>query len=594
MFSQQRNRNELKEMTKLKNIILIISMFLLSLFALIGCSNNPVTHNNKGITEKDPIYSTVAFDEDTSRIDIKEEDLGILKGYPSALKKANASIAINIKNEILLKYFAQILAKSLLHKGISNIIHDKIGEQFDGDFNLLWEHIKDAKFSNVTVKDLVNSRFSNEALKLLNINIIELVDLLQISCPENFEKWDPNTPILVAFEIQTQNDIDVETIKAYDSNGKEYIIDGKNATTYPVIVVGISERVDRITRKIIQYGNVQPNFELNRLTPEIPDSEIKSSANGLKKPRSLAKRMESKSFSAIYLTNFHCSDDKEPWWKGKAEVFVTALTDANRTLHYEVKDGVKKNRWYALDQFWLYRAKDMGRYLSIEFYEDDANSNNDTRKLTINASQELKNVIKDTTLQKYTPDLKIEASFAVDDNDDPMGKIETVDLSGDPLNSVKTDHNIYYRAGVTEFTLWWDNKVDYIIPALNPEGEQILQGNSTNDADDWDVDGSDGKDICFFMDVRTAVSFDATTCVPIPSQPGKSYTNYDSKIQIFTVDGPTAMYNDDAFINPCSVNTLASELVNAYLTPGFYWLVVDGYNGNYGEFRLKISNVKYH
>jgi len=89
---------------------------------------------------------------------------------------------------------------------------------------------------------LINDRFSKDQGTFISIDEIENVPLLQISLPVNFEKWDGESTILVAYTPLTIDDIEVEEIYAYDSEGNEHVLDAKTPPDFPVMVVGINER----------------------------------------------------------------------------------------------------------------------------------------------------------------------------------------------------------------------------------------------------------------------------------------------------------------------------------------------------------------
>lgn len=555
------------------------------------------------ITKKQPELNTFSFDNEHDLIRIEENDIKILDGTAVELAKKSALWQQQRINEVKLKYFAKMIAKSLRGKDVATYIRSKIEEKFDGDLNVLWESVAQRTFDGVTLKEILNSRLSKDQLQILNMDLIEQIDLLQIALPASFDKWEPSQSILVAFVPQTTNDIDWETLTAFGSDGSEYVLDAKNKPSFPVLAVGINERIDPITRKAIKSGcTIQPldHDVPPRLYPLVEDDPQKQSLSSLKKVKSMGGRQ-------VFLTNYKAIDDCEAWILGKAEVNVYAVTDLGRSVGYRVNDEYTEDKWIGLTNYWFTYTQDLGRFLTVEWLEIDANGMNKNLNLEINASAAYDNVIRhpnsvppssdgsspNAGSGTVTSNIKASASWKIDNSDDPMGKIGLVDLSGAPLNSTQESRTTYYSAGVVRFTLWWRDITDYYVSGLNPVGDQIWQGNTSGKLDNWDVDGTDGSDVTYVMDVRTTVSFDLTTCVPIPNIPGKTYTNYDTKIQIFTTNGPTQFYNDDDF-DGCTINTTASGIKNIYLTPGFYWLVIDGYGGATGDFALKVSNVVYH
>ncbi|SVA78350.1 uncharacterized protein METZ01_LOCUS131204 [marine metagenome] len=101
--------------------------------------------------------------------------------------------------------------------------------------------------------------------------------------------------------------------------------------------------------------------------------------------------------------------------------------------------------------------------------------------------------------------------------------------------------------------------------------------------DDWLVQGSQGEDVAYTLNVSEATTFDVTMC-----NPG---TAYDTKIEIFTaneecVETTTGNYNDDA---TCQFSALYSSLLGVTLQPGQYYVVVDGFAGQTGDYEILVT-----
>ncbi len=101
---------------------------------------------------------------------------------------------------------------------------------------------------------------------------------------------------------------------------------------------------------------------------------------------------------------------------------------------------------------------------------------------------------------------------------------------------------------------------------------------STNN--DWDVMGSDGNDVAYKLVLNSAKTIDISLC--------SSQTNFDTKLEVFDVYGKSKGYfNDDDF--DCSINGTYSKLSNLSLAAGTYFIVVDGFNGETGNYQLNVS-----
>lgn len=108
-----------------------------------------------------------------------------------------------------------------------------------------------------------------------------------------------------------------------------------------------------------------------------------------------------------------------------------------------------------------------------------------------------------------------------------------------------------------------------------------LQSSNVGGNNSFNVNGSDGADVAFKIHLPTAATIDLTSC--------SSFTDYDTKLEIFNLDGTrTGFYNDDD-LSGCDESDYASTIKNATLDAGSYYVVVDGYSGDVGNFSLDVS-----
>ncbi|MAJ43545.1 MAG: hypothetical protein CMF96_02215 [Candidatus Marinimicrobia bacterium] len=147
------------------------------------------------------------------------------------------------------------------------------------------------------------------------------------------------------------------------------------------------------------------------------------------------------------------------------------------------------------------------------------------------------------------------------------------------------------NAGDASVTLNWDEPTalpacaDFIIPSLPYDHE----GSTIGQSDDWLVQGwgleSQGADQSYLLRVNNPTSINVSLCGDV--------TNYDTKLEIFTADmecveTTTGYYNDDAWEN-CTNNQ--SALYNVALEYGDYYIVVDGYSAQEGNYELHVTEV---
>jgi len=259
---------------------------------------------------------------------------------------------MELANEIRLKYFAKALAKNLTNPGACKLLKHEIGKKFDGDFDALWETVRDENISGKgKFRKLISNRLSKGKGSFISIDDVEEVPLLQISLPVNFEDWDGEKPILVACTPLTIDDIEVEEIYAYDSEGNEYVLDAKNPPDFPVMVVGINERVDQSTEQFTKERG------LEKVTSIIP----------------------------VYVSSFRLMHDKEPWYKGAPEIYVKVKKDYQGNEYFERTNFTKVNKeklYKEEDYSWLPKQiYSFSSYpepkLRIEVWEDDSGNNDD-------------------------------------------------------------------------------------------------------------------------------------------------------------------------------------------------------------------------
>jgi len=117
------------------------------------------------------------------------------------------------------------------------------------------------------------------------------------------------------------------------------------------------------------------------------------------------------------------------------------------------------------------------------------------------------------------------------------------------------------------------------------------QYSNVDHGDEWDVAGSDGVDVAYTFNLSQSTTISVTTCAV--------FTDYDTKLEIFTADGncaatTTSNYNDDN--SDCTISSVdpprfAASLSDVTLAAGTYYVVVDGYNGYTGNYQLDITDI---
>jgi len=117
------------------------------------------------------------------------------------------------------------------------------------------------------------------------------------------------------------------------------------------------------------------------------------------------------------------------------------------------------------------------------------------------------------------------------------------------------------------------------------------QYSNVGQGDEWDVAGSDGVDVAYTLNLSDSTTISVTTCAV--------FTDYDTKLEIFTADSncaatTTLNYNDDN--SACTISSVnpplfAASLNDVTLAAGTYYIVVDGFNGYFGNYQLDITDI---
>ena len=117
------------------------------------------------------------------------------------------------------------------------------------------------------------------------------------------------------------------------------------------------------------------------------------------------------------------------------------------------------------------------------------------------------------------------------------------------------------------------------------------QYSNTDQGNEWDVGGNGGVDVAYTLNLCESTTISVTTCAV--------FTDYDTMLEIFTADGycaatTTSNYNDDN--SACTISSVnppryAASLSNVTLAAGTYYIVVDGFNGSFGNYQLDITDI---
>ncbi|UYZ62106.1 hypothetical protein [Hymenobacter weizhouensis] len=163
---------------------------------------------------------------------------------------------------------AQLLAAELgSNSALREFLRDQALKQFDGDYDVLYQRVAEQRIGGETLEDIFTRQFvkqsaqqgrntSTEEAQAWVQRTIAGIPLCQFSVPLHCEEWDPAyAPTVVALP-EDFDDMKVETLRAFNQDGKEEILNAKEEPKLPVVVIGTCERVD-------EKGELLPGFDDN-------------------------------------------------------------------------------------------------------------------------------------------------------------------------------------------------------------------------------------------------------------------------------------------------------------------------------------------
>jgi hypothetical protein len=183
------------------------------------------------------IYITGCEKEDLNAV---EQSLDPIEAAPG--QAGGDHDVIHTSRDKVLDNVAKRLARSLEKEEVRAFIKSEALKKFDGDFDILYSAVKD--------KSITGSKFSehlNQAAKAgEDVNqFAARVPLLNIAVPVNIDKWNTqNFTPLVAIAHSSLDEKTTKLVKAYDSKGNIHWLDAQQAPDYPVVVVGLNERIE--------------------------------------------------------------------------------------------------------------------------------------------------------------------------------------------------------------------------------------------------------------------------------------------------------------------------------------------------------------
>jgi DUF3103 family protein len=521
-------------------------------------------------------------------IDIEPNDLTLLKKTHALAKASGLPIKDAMSQEVIAKYLAKALAKSLSEPNFGETIKKEVGTKFDGDYNVLWSEISKMPIGKGDFAQEIRAKFTAGAQSNGIIEMFDQFSRLQVAIPQNFEKWDGKSAILVTYVPFTKDDLKTDVLYAYDINLKEYKLDGKKSPASPVIVVSRNERTNnngQLLGGIFVDAGDGSLVEVKTPNPVPSGNGTSQGTRGEWKfgypqnkesgPAPLRKTTAQVSLTPRVPLNWDkikVSNDLEGWFMGGMEVRMHLLTDKEVALTAQ-KEGVYEDNNYTVGTFLRNINEDISRYIGAKLTEIDDNDwdKNFTFKLSADVAKAIKGVDANGNARA-----DIGYNFGGDTDDDYIGENNKIELGSQDVAT-------YWTAGTGSIKFNYDpNVVEYDIGAM----PYVSASTTIGRGNEWKVihplDVSDGQDVTYRIIIPQGETntYRISTCDPL--------TNFDTMVQIFDKDQSTPYFSDDDYSCPSSVR---HSTLNAQLSAGTYYIVVDGYGGYYGNFKLSIQKI---
>lgn len=315
----------------LKKVTAIISALFILDF-LVSCSNE------------------IKLDEPVN-LEITESTLASASNALVDLSPAFANVILNSNS--LLK---ELKSKAILKE--------------DGDYDVLFNDVKDSPLEdengtrNVSGKTLmsgIKEQFSKTSRAADGVSAEDLIDSvpylnLYYYSPD-YEKDFESSEILMTYLDYTVDEFDQKTLVAYDKDGNSFEIDGINPPDFPVIVLGINERMDRK-----EY--IQPQVEPDRAATY--DGTITH-----------YERLDTINYYSKYGT-------WDPWPRGYPEIYmIFAFQGENECLRQDFPNVDKPQSYPQKSGYnFIYENLPLNKNWVVRMYDEDVGINyNDTINL---------------------------------------------------------------------------------------------------------------------------------------------------------------------------------------------------------------------
>lgn len=206
----------------------------------------------------------------------------------AAAPSFQAPTAAQAQTNAALDTFARQLAVSLMDPGVRSLIAEQTALAFDGDTEALYTSLASQSTGTKTFAQALSSGLGAQSLQALAVQVPKL------NIAVRGGQWD-HAGVTPWVAVSPEGGDEFAPVVAYDAQGQAHQLDSHKAPAMPVVVVGVNERVD----------------DTGALLPESLPIPVQRTGN-----------LTAQGCYSVKLVRVDLYDDKEPWTRGKAEIYV--------------------------------------------------------------------------------------------------------------------------------------------------------------------------------------------------------------------------------------------------------------------------------
>lgn len=339
-----------------------------------------------------------------------------------------------------LEAVAKALAASMGEESVRTLIKTEAQKKFDGDYDVLYQHIDKKSVSGKSFASIMaqNAQKANVASRTMPFNeLTSQIPLLNISVPVNIDKWNTSSfEPLVVVQSNVKDESKLKYEKAFDKNGNIHWLDAQKAPDFPVIVVGLSERIEIVNGVLSLKKGIIDNLDSPVLNYVKDGGDSGGGGGGgSTPPPPTGCRYADNAY--LYLTGISSPDISvyESWARGVPEITYRVFAPSNgnfsslgeiRAEHQmqpPSRSSVSDNNWWNPNRTIVYwNPASYGQTFVFSFLEIDDSGD----PMTANISSSFK-----------TPDgstVNLSTNFSYKSNDDLIGTMAIDKCANPPVN----------------------------------------------------------------------------------------------------------------------------------------------------------------